>query len=248
MTTPAHPSTDRPSTGGPSTAGPSSARPADARSDRQGGPPLLVPALAFAALTVAGAVLGSSGPRPDTDAAATLAWTAAHGTLLSVGAAVLLGSTFPLVVYAATAVRRLRRLGVSAPGPSMGYAGAVLAAGSLALSGLVGWVAAQTAGLGDAALARVLAWVWFATGGIGFTAPLGLLLLGLGVPALIRGLVPRWLAWATLVIGGLAVLSTIALVTGVLYPLVPVGRFGGVVVLVAFALALPATRNGEVTR
>ncbi|MCE0761309.1 DUF4386 domain-containing protein [Pseudonocardia kujensis] len=227
---------------------PTTRRPPDVRPDRQGGPPLLVPALAFAALTVTGAVLGASGPRPGTDAAAALAWTAAHGTLLSVGAAVLLGSAFPLVVYAATAVRRLRRLGVSAPGPSMGYAGAVLAAGALSLSGLVGWVAAQTAGLGDAALARALAWLWFATGGIGFVAPLGLLLLGLGVPALIRRLVPRWLAWAALVIGGLAALSTFALLTDVLYPLIPVGRFGGVLVLVAFALALPATRNGEVTR
>jgi hypothetical protein len=226
----------------------SSTRPPDALSDRQGGPPLLVPALAFAALTVVGAVLGSSGPRPDTDAAAALAWTAAHGTLLSVGAALLVGSAFPLVVYAATAVRRLRRLGVTAPGPAMGYAGAVLAAGSLVLSGLVGWVAAQTAGLGDAALTRALAWLWFATGGIGFAAPLGLLLLGLGVPALIRRLVPRWLAWAALVIGGLAVLSTFALITEAFYPLIPVGRFGGVVVLVAFALALPATRKGEVPR
>src|SRR5690348_5206831 len=99
MTMPAHPSTAHPS-----------GNAAPGRPDRQGGPPLLVPALAFAALTVAGAALGSSGPRPDTDAAAVLAWTAAHGTLTSVGAAVLLGSAFPLVVYAATAVRRLRRL------------------------------------------------------------------------------------------------------------------------------------------
>jgi hypothetical protein len=223
-------------------------RTARTRPDRQGGPPLLVPALAFAGLTVAGAVLGSSGPRPGTGAEATLAWTAAHGTLLSVGAALLLGSAFPLVVYAATAVRQLQRLGVSAPGPLMGFAGAVLAAGSLGVSALVGWVAAQTAGLGDAALARALVRLWFATGGIGFAAPLGLLLLGLGVPALIRRLVPRWLAWAALVIGGLAVLSTFALVTDALYPLIPVGRFGGVLVLLAFAVALPATRNAEPAR
>lgn len=223
-------------------------RPVRTRPDRQGGPPLLVPALAFAGLTVAGAVLGSSSPRAGTGAEATLAWTAAHGTLLSVGAALLLGSAFPLVVYAATVVRRLQRLGVSAPGPLMGFAGAVLAAGSLGVSASVGWVAAQTAGLGDAALARALVWLWFATGGIGFAAPLGLLLLGLGVPALLRRLVPRWLAWTALVVGGLAVLSTFALVTEVLYPLIPVGRFGGVLVLVAFAVALPATRNPEVAR
>jgi hypothetical protein len=216
-------------------------RPTTARPERQGGPPLLVPALSFAGLTVAGAVLGSSGPRPDTAVGAALAWTADHGTLLSVGAAILLGSAFPLVVYAATAVRRLQRLGVSAPGPLMGFAGAMLAAGSLGLSALVGWVAAQTAGLGDAALAGALVRLWFAAGGIGFAAPLGLLVLGLAVPALIRRLVPRWLAWAALVIGGLAVLSTSALITDLLYPLIPVGRFGGLLVLLAFAVALPTT-------
>lgn len=211
------------------------------RGDRQAGPPLIIPAVALAALTVAGGVLGSSGPRPDWAPEEVLAYAAAHGTTMAVGAALLLGSAFPLVVYAATMVRRMRRLGVTAPGPLMGLAGAVLAAASIAVSALVGWTTAQTAALGDAALAKVLATLWFATGGVGFVAPLGLLLLGIAVPALIMGLLPRVLAWAAAAVGVLAVLSTFALITDVLYPLLPIGRFGGVLVLLATAVLLPTT-------
>ncbi|GAA1839010.1 hypothetical protein GCM10009836_17570 [Pseudonocardia ailaonensis] len=213
-----------------------------ARTEREGGPPLLVPALVLAALTVAGAVLGGAGPRPDTGADAVLAYAAANGTWMSVGAALLLGSAFPLVVYAATAVRRMQRLGVSAPGPLMGLAGAVLAAGSLMLSALFSWTAAQTAGSGDAGLARTLATLWFGTGSVGFAAPLGLFLLGLGVPAVIRRLVPAPIAWAAIAVGVLALLSTFALITPALYYLVPVARFGGLLVMIAIAATLGRTR------
>lgn len=216
--------------------------------DVRGGPPLVVPAAAFAVLTVAGAVLGGAGPRPDTAPADVLAYVLAHPVTLGVGAALLLGSVFPLVVYAATAVRRIEQLGIGAPGPLMGFAGAVLAGAALSISALASWTAAQTAPLGDAGLARTLAWVWFGAGGVGFVAPLGLLVLGISVPALIGRLVPRWLAVAGLVIGVLALLSTFALATDLLYPLIPVGRFGGLLVLVAFAVTLPVSRDARVGR
>lgn len=211
------------------------------RADRQAGPPLLVPAVAFAGLTVAGAILGGAGPRPGWAPEEVLAYAATHGTSMSVAAALLLGSAFPLVVYAATVVRRMQRLGVTAPGPLIGLAGAVLAAASIAASALFSWTAAQTAVLGDAALAKTLATLWFATGGVGFVAPFGLLLIGIAVPALILRLLPRALAWSALVVGILALASTFALITDVLFPLLPIGRFGGVLVLLGTAILLPAT-------
>jgi hypothetical protein len=221
--------------------------PTPVRRDRQGGPPLIVPALAFTGLTVVGAVIGGGGPRPESTAAEVLAYATGHAGLMSLGAALLFGSAFPLVVYAATALRRLRRLGVAAPGPLMGLAGAVLAAGSLMTSALTSWAAVQTASLGDPALARLLATLWFATGGVGFVAPFGLLLVGIAVPALVLKLLPRPLAWAGLAVGVLAMLSTFALFTGLLYPLLPVGRFGGVLFLIAVAVLLPqSTRRREV--
>lgn len=104
-------------------------------------------------------------------------------------------------------------------------------------SALTSWAAVQTAGLGDSALARLLATLWFATGGVGFVAPFGLLLVGIAVPALVLKLLPRPLAWAGLAVGVLAMLSTFALFTGLLHPLLPVGRFGGVLFLIAVAAA-----------
>jgi hypothetical protein len=215
----------------------------DNRRGRDGGPHLLIPGLSLAVLTVVGGVLGGSGPRPDSSAADVLAYTAANATLVGVAAALLFGSAFPLVVYAATVLRRFRRLGIAAPGPVMGLAGAVLAAAALMASALFSWAAAQTAGLGDPAIARLLATLWFATGGVGFVAPFGLLLAGIAVPALIGRLLPAWLAWAGLVVAALAVLSTFALITPALYVLLPVGRFGGLLFLLAVAVLLPVARK-----
>jgi hypothetical protein len=207
----------------------------------QAGPPLLIPALAFAGVTVVGAVIGGSGPRPDSTPEDVLAYAAANPTLITVGAAMLLGTAFPLVVYAATAVTRYRRLGVAAPGPLMGFAGAVMAAASVSASALFIWTSAQVAPLGDAVLAKTLSQLWFATGAFGFAAPMGLLVLGLAVPAVVMKFLPAWLAWAGMAIGVLALLSTFALITPVLYPLIPVGRFGGLLFLIAVAVLLPHT-------
>jgi hypothetical protein len=209
----------------------------------QEGPPLFIPALSFAGLTIAGAIIGGSGPRPESTPQEVLAYAAANPTLVGLGAALLLGSAFPLVVFAATAVTRYRRLGVTAPGPLMGLAGAVLAAGSLIASALFGWASAQVAGLGEPGIARLLATLWFGAGGVGFAAPMGLLVLGLAVPAVLLKFLPAWLAWAGVVIGVLALLSTFALVTSALYPLIPVGRFGGLLFVVAVAVLLPRTRK-----
>jgi hypothetical protein len=213
------------------------------RAPRRGqeGPPLLVPALSFAGLTVAGAIIGAAGPRPDSAPDAVLAYAVANPVLAAVGAALLFGTAFPLVVFAATAVTRYRKLGVSAPGPMMGFAGAVLAAASVSLSALFGWAAVQTAPLGDPAIATTLSQLWFATGAFGFAAPMGLLVLGLAVPAVVMKFLPGWLAWAGMVIGVLALLSTFGLITSVLYPLIPVGRFGGLLFLLAVAVLLPHT-------
>lgn len=215
------------------------------RPDPQSGPPLLVPVLSFAALTVAGAATAAGAPRPDTSAAAVLAYDQAHPLLLAVAGALLFASSIPLAITAATVYRRFRRLGVAAPGPLMGFAGGLLAAASIAASAIFIWTAGQTAGLGDATLARALTTLSFATGATGFVAPLGLLLAGIAVPALILRLLPRWLALAGLVVGILAMASTFALVTPALYPLLPIGRFGGLLFLVASAALLPRAPRRE---
>src|SRR4051794_2678217 len=193
----------------------------------QEGPPLWIPAVSFAGLTVAGAIIGAGGPRPDSAPADVLAYSVANPTLAAVGAALLLGTAFPLVVFAATAVTRYRRLGVAAPGPLMGFAGAVLAAASVSLSALFSWTAVQIAPLGDPTTAKLLAQLWFATGAFGFAAPMGLLVLGLAVPAVILKFLPGWLAWAGLVIGGRAPPRPFRDLHRGLYPPLPGRPVGG---------------------
>ncbi|MGH3767056.1 MAG: DUF4386 domain-containing protein [Pseudonocardiaceae bacterium] len=215
-------------------------RPTSTTSD--GGPPLLVPGVAFAALTLGGAILGSSTPRLADTAAQVLSYDQSHATVMALSATMLFGSAIPLVIWAVTAYRRL---GVRAPGPLMGVAGGVLAAAAIALSGLFTWTAGQTAQLGDPALARVLTTLSFATGAAGFVVPFGLLIAGIAVPSLILRLLPRGVAWAGLVVAALGMLVTLTLLTPAVDLLLPIGRFGGLIWLVVASVLLPSGRRSR---
>lgn len=208
----------------------------------QGGPPLLAPAAAFAALTLAGLAIGVGGPRPTTPAADVLSYYAGHPTLGSLAGMLVFGSSMPLAIWAATAYRRLRRLGVTAPGSAMALAGGVLSAAALALSGLLTWTAAQTAQVAGPGVARALVTLAFGAGAAGFAVPFALLLAGLAVPALILRLLPRPLAITGLAIAAVGMVSTLMLVFPALYVLTPIVRFGGLLWLLAAAVLLPRTR------
>ncbi|HWD05392.1 MAG TPA: DUF4386 domain-containing protein [Amycolatopsis sp.] len=209
----------------------------------QSGPPLLAPAIAFGVFTVATAALGAGGTRPDSSAAQVNAYALAHSGLLDVLAFAVFGTAFPLAIWAAAVYRRQRRLGVTAPGAAIGFAGGMLAAASLAVSGLATWTAAQAADPAAPALSRALTSLAFASGGPGFVVPLALLIAGLAVPALFLKLLPRWVSVAGLVIAAAAVLATFSLLTPALYPLIPIGRFGGLLWLVLVSVLLPRDRH-----
>ncbi|MGI8695416.1 MAG: DUF4386 domain-containing protein [Mycobacteriales bacterium] len=213
------------------------------RTASPGGPPPLVPALAFGVLTIAAVVAGVGIPRPGASAAHALAYDSGHVGLLRLLATLLFASSIPLAIWAAVTYRRLRGLGVGGPGPLMGFAGGILAAVSVAASGLFTWTAAESAGIGNAAIARVLTSAAFAFGAAGFVVPLGLLVAGFAVPALILHLLPRPIAWAGLVISVLAMASTLTLLTASLDPLLPIGRFGGLLWIVVAAAMLPRDRT-----
>jgi hypothetical protein len=210
---------------------------------QQGGPPLLVPALAFGVLTIASGALGAAGTRPDSSPADVVAYDLGHQGLLNLLALVVFGASIPLAIWSATVYRRLRRLGVTAPGAVIGLTGGVLASASLALSGLVTWTAAQTADPTVPSLSRALTSLAFATGAAGFVVPLALLIAGIAVPALFLGLLPRWVSIVGLVIAAAAVLATFTLLTPALNPLIPVGRFGGLIWLVLVSVLLPQNRH-----
>ena len=207
---------------------------------QQGGPPLLAPALAFGLLTVASAVLGAAGTRPDSSAAEVAAYIGGNQGVVRLLAFAVFGASVPLAVWAATAYRRQRRLGVAAPGAVIGLTGGVLSAAALAMSGLITWTAAQASE--TPTVARALTSLAFASGGPGFVVPLALLIAGIAVPALFLNLMPRWMSIAGLVVAAAAVLASLSLLTPALYPLIPVGRFGGLLWLVAASVLLPRDR------
>lgn len=166
--------------------------------------------VAYALFTVAGGVLGATGTRPDSSAADVAAYDATHQGLVQLLALVVFGAGLSLATWTA-----------AARPPRLGFAGGLLASGSLLLSGLATWTAAQ-----NPDLARAFTSLAFAAGAFGFAVPLALLIAG------VARTTPRPLEITGYVVAALAGLSAFGMLTDVLYPLIPVGRFGGLVWLV----------------
>jgi hypothetical protein len=165
-----------------------------------------------------------------------------HELATRVGATLLFGSAVPLGILAATAYTRLLRLGVRVPGPSIGLFGGVAASLMLMLSAMAGWVLGRPQIDGDPGVLHALAFLSFLTGGVGFVVGLGLLVAGVAVPALVLRLVPRWLAWAGLVIAAVSELSFLAMALPPIQVLLPVGRYAGLLWLITVGFLLPARR------
>ncbi|HJP76838.1 MAG TPA: DUF4386 domain-containing protein [Pseudonocardiaceae bacterium] len=205
---------------------------------RQGGPPLLIPAIVMAVFTAASAALGATAARYNS--ANLLTYTQTHQTTQLILGTLVFGIALPLLIWSATVYKRLHRLGVTAPGTAIAYGGGLLAAASLALSGLLTWTTTQVTGSAD--LVKALTALGFTAGGPGFVVPFAMLIAGVAVPGLILKLLPTALAWTGLIIAGLGALATFALLTPALDVLLPIGRFGGLIWLIAVSVALPVTR------
>ncbi|QKG21245.1 DUF4386 domain-containing protein [Actinomadura verrucosospora] len=209
----------------------------------QSGPPLLLPVLVFAALTIAYVVANRSMPHPDASGAEVLRYAREHGTAIKAGTFLLLGSAFPLTVAACVLYRRLRALGITAPGSAITLAGGMLAAGMLALSAMFGWAGGRLPADASPALARALADLSFLAGGPAYAATFALLVAGLAVTGLLARLLPRPMAWIGLAIALAGMVATLTLVGSGFAVLAPVVRFGGLLWLVAAAALLPRTRH-----
>jgi hypothetical protein len=213
----------------------------------QGGPPLGILAIVFTVLFVVGvaisaAIAGRATPSPFGAPDVLLRYYADQHTGVRVSAFFQFAAAVPLGIYAATASARLHNLGIRAPGATIALMGGMVAAVMQALSGLVAWALSQSAITGDGTLVRGLSYVGFALGGPASVVFLGLLLAGMAVPALLAGLLPRWLAWAGLVLAGIAELSTLTLLWEGAAFLLPIGRFIGFAWLITAGLLLPLTR------
>jgi hypothetical protein len=220
-------------------------RPSDTRPARrpQSGPPLLLPVLSFAALTIAYVVLNSATPQPTATGAEVLAYAQQNGTTIKVGAFLLLASAVPLALLSAVLYRRLRALGITAPGSAIALVGGVLASAALILSALFAWTGGRLPANADPSLARTVADLSFLTGGVTYAVAFGLLVAGVAVTGLLSGLLPKPLAVVGIVVAVAGMLATLSLLADPFGYALPVVRFGGLIWLVWAAAVLPRTRT-----
>jgi hypothetical protein len=208
----------------------------------QGGPPLLAPVLAFAALTIGYVIANSSTPRPDATGRKVLEYARDNSTAIEAGSLLLLASAVPLALVAAVLYRRLRALGITAPGSAITLVGGVLASAALSGSALFGWAGGRLPMDADPALARALADLSFLSGGVTYSATFAMLISGVSVTGLMARLLPRALTWAGLVLAAAGMVSLLSLVADPFNFLLPVVRFGGLIWLILAAVLLPRTR------
>jgi hypothetical protein len=112
-------------------------------------------ALLFGGLTI-GVALGGIMPLPYGPAAPIQHYVQTQPLALHVIAVAVFGSAMLLAVYAATVGSRLRGLGVTGAGPTVAVVGGTVAAGALAVTGLLGWTLSRPEISADTALIPAL--------------------------------------------------------------------------------------------
>lgn len=197
----------------------------------------------FVAGMITSAALGGVTPNPLGDPAKVLDFYRHHHASALASGISLFAASVPLLIYAATASARLRQLGITAPGATIALAGGVVASTTLSTSALLGWTLAQPAINANDAITQGLSMLSFLTGGVGHVVPLGLLLAGISVPALIVKLLPRPVAIAGLVIAVIAESSSLSLIFAPLAILLPIARFPALIWLVLAGALLPTARR-----
>ena len=219
------------------------------RRSRSGGPNLGILAVVSTALVVAGLIVafaltgGQAFVSPFAGADAVSAYVQQNWLSVRITSMIQFGSAVPLGIFAATAYARLLRLGVRVPGPGIGFYGGITASLLLMVSALGSYVVSRPDVSSDPTVALALTYFTFITGGVGFVTGMGLLVAGIAVPSLILGFVPRWLAWTGLVIAALSELSFLSMAIEPLQFLLPIGRFGGLLWLIAVGFLLPKDRR-----
>ncbi len=214
-----------------------------AEPQRHGGTsPTVLAALSFALLfggLGTGVAIGGMMPLPYGSAAAVQRYVQAQPLALHIMAVAVFGSSVLLAVYVATVGSRLRWLGVTGAGPAIALVGGTLASGSLAMTGLLGWLMSRPEITGDAAVARALYLLTFLIGGPGHVAALGMLVAGIAA----AGVLPRLTVWAGIAIAALCETTTLVLAWTALGPMLPVARVAAMAWLLAIGIWLPTRRR-----
>lgn len=216
-----------------------------AQRHRRSGAPLLPPVLAYVVLTITGVAVPPivSGVKPWTSDSAALDFFRNHVGAAHASAFLTLGAAVPLAVLTAVATTRIRTLGLDVPGRIIAQIGGTIASALLAVAGLSTLALTQSHVADSAAVVRALDALNFAAGGPGYVVFSGLLVAGIAISALLGRVLPRWLAWAGVVVAVVCEIASLSAAFDGMAVLLPVGRFGGLAWLLALGVTLPATRK-----
>jgi hypothetical protein len=190
--------------------------------------------LLFGGLAI-GVALGGIMPLPYGPSAPIEHYVQTQSMALHIIAVAVFGSSVLLAVYAATMSSRLRGLGVTGVGPTLGLVGGTLAAGTLAVTGLLGWTLSRPEIAGDPALVRALYYLSFLIGGPGHVVALGALIAGIAAGGILRR--------TGIAIAAFCAMTTLVLAWTALGPILPVARVAGLAWLLMAGARLPTRRS-----
>ena len=156
------------------------------------------------------------------------------------------GASITMGIFTATIVSRLRFLSVRAAGANIALFGGLMTALNMAASAFVLWTMARPGIAEDTMLTNALYYLSYALGGPGFSAPLGLLMAGVSIPAAFLKLLPNWVVILGLVLAIIGELSSLNLVFSWILPLIPLTRFPGFIWLIAAGFALPKAQTSSI--
>ena len=199
-------------------------------------------ALLFGGVAI-GVALGGLLPLPYGPIGPVQHYVQTQSLAVQIIAVAVFGSSVLLAVYAATVSARLRWLGVTGAGPTIALTGGILAAGSLGLTGLLGWTLSRPEITGDVTLVRALYLLSFLVGGAAHVVALGVLIAGIATSGLALGLLPRAVAGAGIAIAALCELTMLVLAWQPLGPALPVARVAALAWLLMAGARLPTRRS-----
>jgi hypothetical protein len=215
---------------------------------RHRGPSLLAVAIVFTILFVGSLVISTAMaggvyfPSPFQPEILSDSYFSQHADAVRVGAFLQFGSAIPLGIFTATAVGRLRFLGVNAAGGFIALFGGLAASVFLALSALIQWVLSEARGAADSTV-HALHLLAFATGGVAYVVPVGLLVAGISVTGGLSRLLPKWLMWFGLAVAAVAEVSSLSLLVAPVMYLLPMARFPAFVWMICVGALLPKMRG-----
>lgn len=220
-----------------------------AQPNRHLGPSLLLVAIIYVLLVIAGVFTGvilaprSAFPMPFQPVQNAVTYFSLYGKAARWSSLIEFASAIPLGIFTVTVVSRLRFLGVRATGELIALYGGITASAMLIVSALCSW-SLSTPGITDLPGAvRSLQMLGFATGGPGFVIPFGLLLAGVSITSGFYHLLPRWLVILGIIIAVASELAIFSLVSWKAAFFLPIGRFVSFIWLIGVGVKMPAMRD-----